>query len=181
MSSRYKIHDPHGLYFLTLTLVGWVDIFSRACYRDIVLDSLSHYQAHRGLRLHAYVFMTNHVHLIASSAAGSELGPLIQNIKKFTAKKILEAIDTEAESRRDWLKPLLKDFGSKIGQAHQVWRHENHPIELYSLWVIRQKLEYIHQNPVKAGWVVDPTAWQYSSALDYAGGKGPLQVELLDV
>ena len=181
MSRRYKIHDPQGMYFLTPTIVGWVDLLSRACYREIILRSLSFCRQNQGLRLHAYVIMTNHLHLIASPAPGYDLVKTLQNFKKFTAREFLQAIDEEAESRQAWLKQLFRQYGNQRGQAHQLWSHHNRPIELYSAHVIRQKLEYLHMNPVKAGWVIDPTAWLHSSALDYAGGKGPLELDLLDV
>ena len=65
MSTRYKIERTDELYYLTFQIVGWVDIFTRKIYRDIVIESLRYCQAHKGLNLYAYVIMSNHIHLLA--------------------------------------------------------------------------------------------------------------------
>ena len=64
-------------------------------------------------------------------------------------------------------------------KEYQFWQQDNHPIELWSKEVIRQKLDYIHLNPVKAGFVTEPCHWNYSSAIDYSGAKGILEVNLI--
>lgn len=176
MSTKYKVHNPEGFYFMTLTIVGWIDLFSRQVYRDILLESLRYCQQHKGLLLYAYVVMTNHVHLIAAVQEGHDLVETIRSLKKHTAKQMLEAIEKEPESRREWLLYLLGYFGKQVRQAHQVWQHDNHPIELWSEAVIRQKLDYLHWNPVGAGFVEAPEHWVYSSASNYLYGKGMLEV-----
>lgn len=176
MSSKYKIRNPKGSYFLTMTIVGWIDLFSRQIYRDILLESLRHCQAHKGLLLYAYVVMTNHVHLVAATEEGSSLMETIRSLKKHTAKKMLEAIRQEPESRREWLLALFGDYGKRVKQAHQIWQHENHPIEVWSDRVIARKIAYIHLNPVRAGLVAVPEHWIYSSASNYANGTGVLEV-----
>ncbi len=176
MSTKYKVQNPEGSYFLTLTIVGWIDIFSRQVYRDILLDSLRYCQQHKGLLLYAYVVMTNHVHLIAAVAEGHDLVETIRSLKKHTAKKLLEAIKKEPESRREWLLYLFSYFGKQVKQAHQVWQHDNHPIEVWSEKVILQKINYIHLNPVRANFVTEPEMWIYSSASNYLYGTGILEV-----
>lgn len=178
MSSKYKMHNPEGSYYFTLTIVGWIDLFSRQIYRDILLDSLRYCQQHKGLLLYAYVVMTNHVHLIAATEEGHDLVETIRSLKKHTAKKLLEAIEKEPESRREWLLYLLGYFGKQVKQAHQVWQHDNHPIEVWSTKVILQKINYIHLNPVRAGFVIEPEHWIYSSASNYLYGTGILEVLL---
>lgn len=178
MSSKYKVHNPEGSYFLTLTIVGWIDLFSRQVYRDILLDSLRYCQQHKGLLLYAYVVMTNHVHLITAVQEGHSLVETVRSLKKHTAKQILQAIEQEPESRREWLLYLFGYFGKQVKQAHQVWQHDNHPIELWSDKVIAQKIHYIHLNPVRAGLVAEPEHWLYSSASNYLHGTGILDVLL---
>ena len=176
MSTKYKVHNPVGSYFMTLTIVGWIDLFSRQVYRDILLESLRYCQQHKGLLLYAYVVMTNHVHLIAAVQEGHDLVETIRSLKKHTAKQMLEAIEREQESRREWLLYLLGYFGKQVRQVHQVWQHDNHPIELWSEAVIQQKLDYLHWNPVRAHFVEAPEHWVYSSASNYLYGKGILKV-----
>jgi REP element-mobilizing transposase RayT len=181
MSTAYQIKEQEGLYFLTFQVVDWTDIFTRQCYRDIVLDSLKYCQREKGLIVWAYVVMSNHVHIILSSKMG-HLSDTIRDFKRFTATRFLKAIDGPNESRSDW---FLKRFEfaarrHKRNSQYQFWTHENHAIELASDDFIVQKCHYIHENPVRAGWVSDPRHWRYSSASNYAGEKGLMEVELLD-
>jgi REP element-mobilizing transposase RayT len=165
MSTGYQIDDQYGMYFLTFTVVDWVDIFTRKSYRDIIVDSLNYCIKEKQLCVYGYVVMTNHVHLIAQSKAG-KLSDTIRDFKKFTARKILDTIVSEPESRREW---LLHRFEWNASQhernnRYQVWTHENHAVSITSEKFFRQKMEYIHQNPVRAGWVEREEDYIYSSA-----------------
>jgi REP element-mobilizing transposase RayT len=182
MSTGYQIEDQEGLYYLTFQIVDWVDIFTRRLYRDIVIDSFKYAIENKDFQLFAYVIMSNHIHLIAPSGAGN-LSQTVGDIKKFTSKKIIDAIQTFPESRCEW---LLNRFSfnakqNKRNKNYQVWTHENHAIYLYSPEFIAEKLEYIHQNPVRAGIVVNPEDYLYSSARNYAGLESVLEIELLSL
>jgi REP element-mobilizing transposase RayT len=153
MSSGYQIRDQFAAHFITPAIVDWVDIFTRKIYRDIVVDSLNFCISHKALNVYGYVIMTNHLHLIVKSENGT-LSNTIRDFKKFTSAQLLEAIMKEPESRREW---MLHRFEwnaaqNKRSSDNQVWTHENHPEEIYSLKFFNQKLNYIHQNPVRAGW-----------------------------
>ena len=121
--------------------------------------------------------MTNHVHLIFRSAGKQKPELLLGDLKRFTSKEVVQAIiDNPKESRK---KNLLEQFlkaGSKASNVnkYQFWRHDNHPIELWSNKVLDEKIDYIHNNPVQEGYVFRPEDYLYSSAIDYAGGKGLL-------
>lgn len=171
MSTRYKIRSQNALSFFTCVIVGWVDLFTRQVYRDMVLDSWRYCQKHKGFRVHAYVFMSNHLHLIASCEAPYRLENIMRDWKAFTARQIIDHLlsDPKTESRREWLLYLFSYFAAnkKKKQTYQVWQHDNHPIELYTDSVIVQKMNYIHLNPVKAGLVEAPEDWLYSSASYY--------------
>lgn len=183
MSVKYKIRDQQGLNFLTCTLCCWVDLFTRAAFRDIVLDSWKYCREHKGLQVWGYVIMSNHIHLIASAKAPHKLENIVRDFKAHTARKFLELLQdkTRPESRREWLLYLFQYFAKKFkgAQQHQVWQHDNHPIELYSEKVVIQKLRYIHANPVRAKLVHRPEDWLYSSAGNYAEGRGIYDVDLL--
>lgn len=175
MSVKYKIRHQQGMYFLTTAITRWVDIFSRQVYRDILIDSWRYCQQHKGFQVHAFVIMTNHIHLIASCAEPYKLEDIMRDWKAHTARQILEHLHNKSrlESRRDWLLYLFEYFavGKKNKQNYQIWQHDNHPIVLYSEQVIAQKLDYIHLNPVKAGLVEKPEDWKYSSAPFYAADR----------
>ncbi|MFP4090905.1 MAG: REP-associated tyrosine transposase [Cyclobacteriaceae bacterium] len=170
MSEKYKVGDSLQPYFITTTIVDWVDLFTRQVYCDIFMDSLLYCSAHKGLLVHAYCLMPSHVHLILSSQ-GEPLPAIMRDLKKFTSKAFVETIDSQVESRRAW---LLKKFAfaaerTRRGVYHKVWQDGFHPMELFSYKIMIQKLDYLHNNPVKAGYVFSPEDWVYSSAGAYAG------------
>jgi REP element-mobilizing transposase RayT len=181
MSTAYKISDQGAAYFLTFQIVGWVDIFTRQIYRDIATESLSYCQKNKGLLLYAYVIMSNHIHLLAQSETNN-LGGFIRDFKNFTGKKILDEIENGTESRKDWLKIVFEYHGKlKSKQTNQVWTHEYHAEEIYSPTFILQKINYIHENPVRAGIVENAEDYLYSSARNYAGLQGEIEVITLDL
>ena len=170
MSTGYKIVDQEALHYITFQVVNWVDLFTRQVYRDIVIDSLKFCQTNKGLEIYAFVIMSNHIHILLRSNIG-KLSDTIREFKSFTAKQILLAIEMEQESRRDWMLNLF-EFAAKQhkrNEKFQVWTHENHAELIYSDKFIFQKINYIHENPVRAGIVENPEDYLYSSACDFAG------------
>jgi len=170
LSTGYQIKNQEGLYYLTMTIVDWVDIFTRPVYRDIVIESLGYCISTKGLEIFGFVLMSNHLHLIAQSETGN-LSGIIRDFKKFTSKKIIEAIQSVNESRKHW---ILHRFGYNASEhagnkEYQVWMHRNHAEYLYSPDFIREKLDYLHNNPVRAAIVEKPEEYLYSSARFYAG------------
>ena len=173
MGSRYKIRDQDGLYFLTFTIVGWVDLFIRNAYRDCLIDSLNYCMKHKGLRIHAFVIMTSHVHLIVSSKQDFMLQNTIRDLKKYTAKELITLIKTVPESRREW---MLNKFGYeaqriKRGSQYILWQEGYHGKQIETNKFLDQKINYIHENPVEAGFVKFPEEWKWSSAKDFEGGE----------
>lgn len=170
MSSRYKIHDPVLPYFVTCTVVQWIDALTRADYKNIICQSLQHCCVHKGLRLHAWVIMSNHLHLIVSAAPGSSLSGIMRDFKKYTATQVVKAIAANPqESRKQWLLNAFRFAGhnNSSNKDIQFWQQNFHPVCLDTPQKCRQRLEYVHQNPVRAGWVWQPPEYKYSSALDY--------------
>ena len=176
MSTGYKISEQQGIYYVTFQIVGWVDIFSRKIYRDIVIESLQYCQQQKGLELFAYVIMSNHIHLMARSQNG-DLSGTIRDFKSFTSKKMLDVLNTNMESRSDWMKMVFEYHAKfKSKQTHQIWTHENHAEYIYSQKFIEQKIEYIHNNPVRSGIVTKPEDYLYSSARNYADLENVIEV-----
>jgi REP element-mobilizing transposase RayT len=178
----YIIHDQQAIYYMTFTIVGWIDVFSRQSYRDILIDSFKYCQKNKGLRLHAYVIMTNHVHLIVSVQDGFNISNFVSDCKKFSAKKILDEIESSGvESRREWMLHQFKYYASRHSrnEKYQLWEHDNHFIELSSTAFTQQKIDYIHQNPVSAGLVYRAEDYVYSSASNYAGIDQIIDVDCL--
>ena len=129
--------------------------------------------------------MTSHVHLVFRSAGEYKPEDLLGDIKRFTNRKIVQAIiENPKESRKEWLLEQFKKAAEQSSNVnkYQFWRHDNKPIELWSNKVIAEKINYIHYNPVEEGLVYRPEDYVYSSARDYSGEKGLLNnVIVLDL
>ena len=182
MSSTYKFANPEGLFFISFATVGWIDVFTRRIYKDILIDSLDFCQKNKGLRLFSYVIMTNHLHLIAKAQDGYELSWIIRDLKKFTSKQIIKAIEeNQQESRKEWMLNIFKRAGeyNSNNKYFQFWQQDNHPLELYTNEVIDQKMDYIHNNPVEYGYVGNPEDYLFSSARNYAGLDNMMEIELI--
>lgn len=172
MSRKYKFHNPEGVYFVSFAVEGWVDVFTRNEYKNILVDNLKFCQEQKGLEIFAWCIMTNHLHLVIRAKEGTELPGILRDYKKYTSKAIKKAISGNIqESRKEW---LLKQFETSDG--FRFWRADNKPIELWSNMVIDQKIDYIHQNPVEEGLVFKAEDYVYSSAIDYAGEGGLLDI-----
>ena len=178
----YPIRNQQGLYFITCTVVEWLDIFTRPLYKDLIIESLRYCQQQKGLELFAYCLMSNHLHLIARAAEDHVLSDIMRDFKKFTAKQVFQAIHTnQQESRRQWLEWVLHKQGEfNPRNTHiQLWQQPSHNVELLNQEMAQQKLDYIHQNPVRAGICYRAEDYVYSSASCYAGLEAGLVVERL--
>jgi REP element-mobilizing transposase RayT len=160
--------------------MGWIDIFSRQRYRDIILDSLKYCRANKQLQIGGYVIMSNHIHTIWT-AKESNLSDIIRDFKTFTSKAITKSIQEEPESRREWLLYMFSYYAKRTmaNDFFKVWTGNNHPEALYSDSFLKTKLNYIHENPVRAGLVSEPSQYLYSSAGDYEGNKGLIEIDLI--
>ena len=184
MSTKYKFTDNSVTYFTTSTVVGWTDVFTREIYKTILLDSIRFCQTNQGLVIHAWVLMTNHLHTICSCKPGYDLGSIWRNSKSFTAMKLIDAIiNNPKESRREGLLHVFEEAAKKSNSnlRFKFWEHENYPILLANTEMFNQRLNYLHNNPVTAGFVAEPAHWLYSSAGDYyLNTRGLVDVDFLD-
>ena len=182
MSSKYKFKNQDGLYFITYTVINWTDVFTKNSYKDLMIESFIYCQKEKGLAIHAYVIMTNHIHMIISRKGTNELSAILRDLKKFTSFKIIGAImANDQESRKNWMLKMFEESGiqNKHNTKYQFWQEGNHPVELVDNTMIEQRLDYIHQNPIKAGFVSKTEDFVYSSAANYCGEKGLFEIELI--
>lgn len=182
MSIKYKFRDQERLYFVSFAVVYWLDIFIRNEYKDILVESLKYCQQKKGLEIYAWCVMSSHVHLIIGTT-GNKMEDILRDFKGFTSKALKKAIlDHPTESRKEWLLWMMQRAGKKNSNnlGFQFWQQDNHPIELWDNYMMEQKLAYIHHNPVVSGIVDEPMHYLYSSARDYAGIKGLLDIKLIE-
>ena len=174
--------DAGRIHFLTITVVDWVDVFTRLNHKMTIVDSLKHCQKEKGLEIYGWVLMSNHLHMIA--AAGNEkettLSDILRDFKKFTSKQIIKNIQQEPESRRDWMLDRFEFAGRNDNKIknYKFWQEGNEPKPIYNNEFFLQKLVYIHQNPVKELIVSRQEEYIFSSASNYSGDGGLLDVIL---
>ena len=181
MSRKYKFYNKEGLYFVSFATVNWIDVFTRDVYSYTMVESLDFCRKNKGMEIYSWCIMPNHIHLIFRAKENNP-GDLLRDLKTFTSKKIQQMIrDNPQESRKEWMLSMMERAGSKNSnvKGRQFWQQHNKPIELWSPKVIDQKVDYIHNNPVAAGFVSEPHYWKYSSAIDYSGGKGILDIDFV--
>ncbi len=170
--SRYRFGDDHYPYFMTNTVVAWLPVFSQPDFAEVVLDSWRFLQRERDIDILAFVIMENHLHWIA---VGPQLSKRVGEFKSFTATTIIKQMQ---EKRYKTMLQELQFYKlrHKVDQTHQLWQEGSHPQVIESDDVMWQKIEYIHNNPLRRGYVDDPTHWRYSSARSYAGQPGLIDV-----
>jgi REP element-mobilizing transposase RayT len=176
MRSRYKIYEPGQIYFITSTIVQWIPVFTRKAYIDILLDSLKFCRSNKGLKIFAYVILDNHLHLLVS---GENLSNIIKDFKRHTAREILNLAQKE---KKLWLLNQFKFYRlkHKTDSDYQVWQEGFHPKLITSEEMLQQKIEYIHDNPVRIGLVEKSEDWLYSSARNYFELEAVLDIDFLE-
>jgi REP-associated tyrosine transposase len=178
---KYLVSDKSGCYYVTFTVIHWIDIFSRKEYRDIIVDSLNYCIKEKGLVVYGWVIMSNHVHLIITAKTEEQnISAIIRDFKKYTSKAISKAIGEIAESRREWLLNAMSKEAKRIGRAtyYKLWKDDNHAITIDGkIITIKERLNYIHDNPVRNGLADGQWDYVYSSSLDYQGKKGLVHIE----
>ena len=129
MSSKYKPGEDAIAHFVTFAVVGWINVFSRENYKEIFINSLKYCQENKGLKLHAWVIMTNHVHLIISSNT-NKIADIVRDLKKYSSKQIIKAIqENPTESRKEWMLNLFSFAGNSNSnnKHYQFWKQDYHP------------------------------------------------------
>jgi REP element-mobilizing transposase RayT len=170
--SRYRIYETEYPYFMTCTIVGWLPVFTRPEAANIVLESWRNLQRERQFKLLGYVILENHLHLIASAP---ELPKALKDFKSFTARQIVDLL--EGRKAEVLLRQLrIHKLAHKTQSDYQVWQEGHHPEQIQNEEMMWQKLEYMHNNPLARGYVDDPLHGRYSSARNYAGQPGLIDV-----
>ncbi|WP_308990631.1 transposase [Mariniflexile litorale] len=179
MSRNYKFHNKSGLYFISFATINWIDVFTRQAYFNVLAESVNYCRAEKGMELYAYCFMPSHVHFIFRSA-NEQPSELLRDFKRHTSKKVIEAIENNPqESRKEWLLWMFERAGKRNATTskYQFWQHHNKPIELWSDKVIKQKIDYIHNNPIENGFVTNAIDWKYSSARNFQDDHTILKID----
>ncbi len=181
MGIKNKIVEGQ-MYFLTMTVVNWIDIFTRPIYKHIIINALKYNQKNKGLILYGWCLMSNHHHLLAEAEDNKNLSDILRDFKKYTSKAIIKEIKVNPEeSRSKWLLSEFEYAGkyNKQIKEYKFWQDGNEAKEVETTHFMEQKLDYIHENPVKAEIVERADEYKHSSAKNYAGEKGLIDVVLI--
>jgi putative transposase len=170
MRSRYRINERDTAHFITATVVEWLPVFTTSGCCDALIRSMEYCRQNKGLQVHAWVILDNHFHGIMS---GPELAATLRDWRRFTAGVLLKQIKAEG---REWMLNQLAYYCARHKEAsgHQLWQEGVHPQAIVTDEMMEQKLEYVHNNPVKRGMVSSPEHWRYSSAHEWLQGAMPV-------
>lgn len=182
MGRKYAIRSQDEFYFVTFTVVNWIDVFIRQEYRDIFIDSVKYCQKHKGLLVGGWCMMTSHIHMALGTSGDHKLEDIIRDLKSYTSRHVRKDIENSRyESRKEWMLSMMYKAGNAKSNNNdfQFWQQHNHPIELSSIEITHQRLDYIHNNPVVSRFVERPRDWRFSSARDYEDEKGEIDITFL--
>ena len=128
------------------------------------------------MKIYAYAILDNNLHLVV---AGDNLADIMRDFKSYTAKRLIAQLE---QDQKTWVLNQLQYYKqpAKTRSDYQVWQEGFHPQQIISDEMLQQKIDYLHHNPVRIGVVERPEDWLYSSARDYAGGKGLIELDALD-
>ncbi len=135
----------------------------------------------KGLEVYSRCIMTGHVHLIIGTT-DRNMQDIVRDPKRYTSKAVTISIpENRRESRKEWMLWMMQRAGERNpnNKKYQFWQRHNKSIELFNNEIMQQKADYIHQSPVVAGIVNEPEDYRYSSAMDYTGGKGLVDIKFI--
>jgi len=160
MSPTWKnLQKPNIAYFVTTTITNYAPILLENKYKDLILDSLFYYSKKYNYNLIAYVVMPEHIHFILSSKRESKLHEFMRDFKKYTSKQIVKQLKEDNNGE------TLNIFANKANKKanYTVWMQRYRSIPVYSEKILKQKIDYIHRNPLRRGLVNELEDYQYSS------------------
>ncbi len=169
MRSPYAIRDGPSAYFITATIVEWLPVFTTAACCDIIVRSLLHCREHKALQIHAWVILDNHFHAILSAP------DLASTLTISNALRRVPCWNRSGRETRMAAQSISHCCAAhKRSSEHQVWQEGVHPQVINGDCMMQQKLDYLHNNPVKREYVSAPEHWRYSSAHEWMHGVSPL-------
>lgn len=173
MTNSYRVFtDKHYAYFVTWTVVDWLPLFAESAYRQIILDSLNYLRTKKHTQLNAFVVMSTHIHALLWPDNGISLSDITRDFKRFTSRAISK--EAERQSAKEFIlkfQNARKENRAQDVSTYQVWQEGSHPEAIFTEKFARQKMDYIHLNPVRAGMVKTADEWPYSSARAYLFGE----------
>jgi len=160
-----------------------MDVFVRPVYKEVIIKALNHFTDTQGLVIYAWCLMTSHIHLLVKTREGNCPAYFERDFKKFTTPEIIKALEMEMDPRKEWIMQRFEEFGKslkKIEKFH-LWQSCSSPLHIDSdqPHLLLERIDHIHENPVRERIVELPENYLFSSARDYAGLKGLVKVKVI--
>ena len=182
LANDKHLGSREACYFLTLNVVDRIDVFTRPAYKQVIADALNHFVEIGQVSVYAWCLMTHHLHLLVKTPEGSGPAYFERDFKKYTTPEILKAIEVEMDLRKDWMLQRFEDFGKSLKRIEKchLWQNCSSPLYIDATQpnLLMARIEHIHENPIRERIVDLPEAYLFSSARDYAGGKGLVKVKV---
>ena len=172
---RYLFTEGISTYFCTFTVVDWLPLFVKPTFTDIISESLFFCSENKGLKIHGYVIMPNHIHAIFSDDTNDNqrLHKTISEFRSFTGHKLAGLMDNNCPT--SWLN--ITRTAAESDRERRIWQSGWHAEAVVHQDFFEQKLSYMHNNPVRAGFVALPEHWVHSSArLWLLGERGQVPI-----
>lgn len=164
MNQSHTTSD-HYVYYITTVIYNRLSIFKRPSFIIPLYDSLIFYRYKQNFKVYGYVFMPDHIHLLIHPQGKATIADIMRDYKEFTSKRIIR--QAEVEGITEWVN-AFQDAGQATGRSNnKVWQDSYWDVEIFSEKFLRQKLNYIHNNPVRARLVANPQDYPYSSFRNY--------------
>jgi len=157
---------PKGLYFVTLTVVGGIDVFTRHEYCDLLVENINFFIDHKRLRVYEYAILPSLLHMVADVEQGN-LPKVLRDLKSYSAKHILRAIaEHPEENRKEWLLRLFQFFANRYQRdsEHHFWQFGNQPVDMEKLLKREKKIPSSLDNLMKTKLIDNPEHYIYCSA-----------------
>jgi len=164
-----------GVFFITTTFVDFKPLLLNDSYYRLIINSLSFMQRRGDFTLIAYSIMPTHLHLVLQISGQKNLSDIMRDFKKYTSFRIRKRLENNGHHRM--VESLRLPSGSR--QVFKVWMDRFDDLLITNEETLRTKVEYIHQNPVRAGLVERDIDWSYSSARNYHLNDHSLRRQML--
>jgi putative transposase len=183
LSPEKPILPLDACYFLTFMTVDKIDVFIRPAYKQVIVNALNYFVQSQGLLIYSWCLMSSHLQLLVRTREGAAPAIFERDFKKFTTPEVLKAIEMEMDFRREWMLLRFEEYGKSLKRIEKfhLWQNCSSPLRIdhEQPRLLPDRIGYIHENPIREGIVEAPEAYIYSSARDYAGIRGLVNVKVI--
>ena len=176
---HHNLFIDNAVCFWTSSIVEKIPVFRSATARREMVRIWEGCRARCGVKILGYVIMLDHVHIAVWAESAADVKRFLRQSLSIASSAIAGMTERAAARGDATAAEWLSAFQMRArGKARvRVWKERGRAFPLTRLDGLRQKLDYMHANPVKLGLAQTPEEWEFSSARWYCDGKGPLRID----